>query len=100
MRNPAPRVSGQSDEGASAGSGPSAARALARRAKGDLAMIGGTVSPGAEFLRSHRTWKGLGSDFDIQYEEEGESERDSTLVVEGRKGIARGYTVGEAIDRH
>ncbi|PLN84594.1 diphthamide biosynthesis protein [Aspergillus taichungensis] len=100
MRNPAPRVSGQPDEGAPTGSGPSAARALARRAKGDLAMIGGTVSPGAEFLRSQRTWKGLGSDFDIQYEEEGESERDSTLVVEGRKGIARGYTVGEAIDRH
>ncbi|PKY02495.1 putative diphthamide biosynthesis protein Dph2 [Aspergillus campestris IBT 28561] len=100
MRNPAPRVSGRPDEGAPAGSGPSAARALARRAKGDLAMIGGTVSPGAEFLRSQRTWKGLGSDFDIQYEEEGESERDSTLVVEGRKGIARGYTVGEANDRH
>ncbi|EAU35523.1 conserved hypothetical protein [Aspergillus terreus NIH2624] len=98
MRNAAPRVSA-GDAAASAANGPSAARALARRAKGDLAMIGGTVSPGAEFLRSQRTWKGLGSDFDIQYEDEGE-ERDSTLVVEGRKGVARGYTVGESIDRH
>ncbi|CAK39703.1 uncharacterized protein An07g09370 [Aspergillus niger] len=102
MRNPAPRVSASGEEGAASSAsagGPSAARALARRAKGDLAMIGGTISPGAEFLRSQRTWKGLGSDFDIQYEEE-EDAKDSTLVVEGRKGIARGYTVGETIERH
>ncbi|RAK92196.1 diphthamide biosynthesis protein Dph2 [Aspergillus costaricaensis CBS 115574] len=101
MRNPAPRVSASGEEGAASSAsagGPSAARALARRAKGDLAMIGGTISPGAEFLRSQRTWKGLGSDFDIQYEEE--DAKDSTLVVEGRKGIARGYTVGETIERH
>ncbi|KAL7649563.1 Diphthamide biosynthesis protein 2 [Aspergillus niger] len=102
MRNLAPRVSASGEEGAASSAsagGPSAARALARRAKGDLAMIGGTISPGAEFLRSQRTWKGLGSDFDIQYEEE-EDAKDSTLVVEGRKGIARGYTVGETIERH
>ncbi|OJJ72954.1 hypothetical protein ASPBRDRAFT_176657 [Aspergillus brasiliensis CBS 101740] len=104
MRNPAPRVSASGEEGAAPSAstgGPSAARALARRAKGDLAMIGGTISPGAEFLRSQRTWKGLGSDFDIQYEEEDDDDvKDSTLVVEGRKGIARGYTVGETIERH
>ncbi|KAJ5156412.1 hypothetical protein N7492_009215 [Penicillium capsulatum] len=88
MRDPAPRASAAIN-----GSGPSAARALARRAKGDLAMIGGAVSPGAEFLRSQRTWKGLGSDFDIRYDED---PSDSTLVKEGRKGIARGYTVGES----
>ncbi|KAL2808045.1 hypothetical protein BJX63DRAFT_424922 [Aspergillus granulosus] len=87
----------------SAADGPSAARALARRAKGDLAMIGGSYSPGAEFLRSQRTWTGLGSDFNsaansVQYD--GEGADDSTLVVEGRKGIARGYTVGDSIDRH
>ena len=98
MRNPAPRVSAQSDDAVSAASGPAAARALARRAKGELAMIGGTVSPGAEYLRSQRTWKGLGSDFDIQYDDEDPS--DSTLVVEGRKGIARGYTVGDSIEKH
>lgn len=95
MRDPAPRAS-QLD--GSSTSGPSAARALARRAKGDLAMIGGAVSPGAEYLRSQRTWKGLGSDFDIRYDEEDED--DSTLVKEGRKGIARGYTVGDATNKH
>ncbi|KAJ5579672.1 uncharacterized protein N7459_005657 [Penicillium hispanicum] len=93
MRDPAPRASAQID----GSSGPSAARALARRAKGDLAMIGSAVSPGAEFLRSQRTWKGLGSDFDIRYDEE---DADSTLVKEGRKGIARGYTVGESSEKH
>ena len=94
MRDPGPRASAIDGS-----SGPSAARALARRAKGDLAMIGGAVSPGAEFLRSQRTWKGLGSDFDIRYDEE-EDPSDSTLVKEGRKGIARGYTVGESGERH
>ncbi|KAA8647448.1 hypothetical protein EYZ11_004070 [Aspergillus tanneri] len=97
MRESAPRVS--ADDAASAAGGPSAARALARRAKGDVAVIGGTLSPGAEYLRSHRTWKGLGSDFNIQYEDDEES-NDSTLVVEGRKGIARGYTVGGSIEKH
>ncbi|CEJ55714.1 Putative Diphthamide biosynthesis protein 2 [Penicillium brasilianum] len=98
MRDPAPRASSQIDGTTAAG--PSAARALARRAKGDLAMIGGAVSPGAEFLQSQRTWKGLGSDFDIRYDEEDEDPSDSTLVKEGRKGIARGYTVGESGEKH
>ncbi|KAL3466501.1 putative diphthamide biosynthesis protein Dph2 [Aspergillus heterothallicus] len=112
MRESAPRASAQGVSGSrggaaggaiSAADGPSAARALARRAKGDLAMIGGSYSPGAEFLRSQRTWTGLGSDFNsaannVQYDSEGAD--DSTLVVEGRKGIARGYTVGDSINRH
>lgn len=72
--------------------------ALAKRAKGDLAMIGNTISPGAEFLRSQRTWKGLGSDFEIKYEED--DELGGSAVVEGRRGIARGYVVGDASDRH
>ncbi|KAL2863785.1 uncharacterized protein BJX67DRAFT_374271 [Aspergillus lucknowensis] len=104
-RPPAQGISGSRDAAAaiSAADGPSAARALARRAKGDLAMIGGSYSPGADFLRSQRTWTGLGSDFNsvvssVQYE--GEGADDSTLVVEGRKGIARGYTVGDSMDRH
>ena len=79
---------------------PSPARqALARRAKGDLATVGGAFSPGAEFLRSQRTWKGLGSDFDIQDDNE-DAQRDSTLIVEGRKGIAKGYTIGENSEKH
>jgi diphthamide biosynthesis protein 2 len=72
--------------------------ALAKRAKGDLAMIGSTVSPGAEFLRSQRTWQGLGSDFEIKYEEDDEA--GGSAVVEGRRGIARGYAVGGSSDRH
>ena len=65
---------------------------LIRRAKGDLAVVGGELSPGAEHLRSKRTWKGLGSDFEIAYEELG------AAVEEGRSGIARGYTHGTAAE--
>ncbi|KAL3469776.1 hypothetical protein BJX99DRAFT_251724 [Aspergillus californicus] len=109
MRDSAPRAAAQGGSGSranaaiSAADGPSAARALARRAKGDLVMIGGSYSPAAEFLQSQRTWTGLGSDFNsaasnVQYD--GDEADDSTLVVEGRKGVARGYTVGDSIDRH
>ena len=65
---------------------------LIRRAKGDLAVVGGELSPGAEHLRSKRTWNGLGSDFEIAYEESG------AAVEEGRRGIARGYTHGTAAE--
>ncbi|KLJ11495.1 hypothetical protein EMPG_13327 [Blastomyces silverae] len=82
-------------------SGPSAqaggSKALAKRQNADLATINGVLSPGAEFLRSHRTWQGLGSDFDIRYEEDGEQ---GAAVVEGRSGIARGYTAGDSENRH
>lgn len=61
--------------------------ALTRRARGDLATVNGAVSPGAEYLRSQRTWTGLGSDF-----HEGDASLD---IEEGRSGVARGYTVGE-----
>lgn len=74
-----------------------ASQAITKRANGDVATIGGVVSPGAEFLRSQRTWKGLGSDFEVQYEEDGVQ---GTTVVEGRSGIARGYTVGGVSERH
>ena len=67
--------------------------ALVKRAAGDVARIGGEASPGAEFLRSKRTWQGLGSDFEIGYQEDG------ATVEEGRKGIARGYTVGDEHER-
>ncbi|EHA55284.1 diphthamide biosynthesis protein 2 [Pyricularia oryzae 70-15] len=64
---------------------------LAVRQKAEVATINGVVSPGAEFLRSQRTWTGLGSDFD--------TEERSTVVEEGRSGVARGYTVGSDADR-
>ncbi|RDA91895.1 hypothetical protein CP533_0374 [Ophiocordyceps camponoti-saundersi (nom. inval.)] len=69
-------------------SGPSSAgdsTAVAVRCAGQIASIGGVASPGAEFLRTGRTWQGLGSDFDSEA---------STALVEGRGGIARGYRVG------
>ena len=68
--------------------------ALARRPKGDIVAVNGVHSPAAEFLRSKRTWQGLGSDFEIAYEEDGEE--DSTAIQEGRSGIARGYTVADS----
>lgn len=67
----------------------SANATLVKRAKGDLAVIGGEVSPGAEFLRSKRTWNGLGSDFEIALEDSDQS--GGAAVEEGRSGIARGY---------
>ena len=62
---------------------------LASRAKGDLVVIGNDVSPAAEFLQKKRTWKGLGSDFVIAYDESGNEP--GTAIEEGRSGIAKGY---------
>jgi len=51
----------------------------------DLATVNGVVSPGADYLRTQRTWTGLGSDFnDVEAPQD---------IEEGRSGIARGYTV-------
>lgn len=74
-----------------------ASSALMKRANGDLAMINGTASPGAEYLRSQRTWVGLGSEFEIGYEKDGEEK--GAVVEEGRGGVARGYKVGDG-ERH
>ncbi|KAK1245830.1 hypothetical protein MKX07_004899 [Trichoderma sp. CBMAI-0711] len=71
--------------------GPRTSDALVKRTAGELATINGVASPGAEYLRSQRTWQGLGSDFD---------EEASTAIEEGRSGIARGYHVGEEMARH
>jgi diphthamide biosynthesis protein 2 len=68
--------------------------ALARRLKGDIVAVNGVASPGAEYLRTNRTWQGLGSDFEVAYEEEGEEH--SSAVGEGRTGIARDYTVSNS----
>lgn len=66
-----------------------ASKSLTKRAKGDIATINGAASPGAEFLRTQRTWTGLGSDF-VQEEREV-----AGVVEEGRSGVARGYVVGD-----
>ncbi|KAH0530163.1 hypothetical protein TsFJ059_004823 [Trichoderma semiorbis] len=70
---------------------PRSSDALIKRTVGELASINGVASPGAEYLRSQRTWQGLGSDF---------NDEASTVVEEGRSGIARGYHVGEEADKH
>lgn len=64
-----------------------ASKVLTKRAKMDLATVNGAMSPGAEYLRTQRTWTGLGSDFHEVEASEG--------IEEGRSGVARGYTVGE-----
>lgn len=78
------RLKVESDRGHSGGH-----QQLVRRPKADLATIGHHVSPGAEFLRSNRTWTGLGSDFEIEYDLA--EDNNGALVEEGRFGSARGY---------
>lgn len=86
--------SASTDENASrTGAAPSGA--LIQRKIGELATVNGVVSPGAEFLRSQRTWQGLGSDYNTT----DEVDEESTAVDEGRSGVARGYTVGEDSSR-
>lgn len=81
-------IRGEHSEESKSSNDPSV-KTLARRAKGDIVAVGGEASPGAEFLQSKRTWKGLGSDFEIAYEETG------GVTKPGLSGIARGYTQGE-----
>lgn len=64
--------------------------ALTRRTNHDIVAVNGVASPAAQFLNSRRTWKGLGSDIEVSYEEEAEG----GTIQEGRTGIARGYVVG------
>jgi diphthamide biosynthesis protein 2 len=86
MRMAQPRANGKPKvEGTATGADAPSSSVLALRPKAELAMVNGVVSPGAEYLRSQRTWQGLGGD----YEEEA-----STAIEEGRSGVARGYTVG------
>ncbi|KAL2061165.1 hypothetical protein VTL71DRAFT_7438 [Oculimacula yallundae] len=71
-------------------------KSLTQRARGDLATINGTVSPGAEFLRTQRTWTGLGSDVVKSEDVNGNG---AANVEEGRSGVARGYVVGDDGER-
>lgn len=71
---------------------PPRSSALTLRSKAqELASVNGVVSPGAEYLRTQRTWVGLGTDFD---------EEASMTIEEGRGGVARGYTVGGEGEKH
>ncbi|KAG0130739.1 putative diphthamide synthesis protein-domain-containing protein [Tuber indicum] len=56
--------------------------------------VGGVVSPAAQFLKDKRSWRGLGSDILIKYEEDENGNDGFGAAVEaGRSGVARGYTV-------
>ena len=46
-------------------------QSVIKRGTGELAQIGGITSPGAEYLKSTKTWKGLGSDYEIRYDDAG-----------------------------
>ncbi|QDS72089.1 hypothetical protein FKW77_003325 [Venturia effusa] len=74
-------------------------KTLTKRANGDMAHVGGVVSPGAEYLQTARTWQGLGSDFSVDYGGSGEAGLGGTVVEQGRSGVARGYAVGDISDR-
>lgn len=78
--------------------GSTSSTALTRRAGGALATINGVVSPAAEFFKNKRTWQGLGSDYEIAYEQEdGVDDGGGAKMEQGRKGIARGYVVGDDV---
>lgn len=68
--------------------------ALVQRAKQELATINGQISPAAEYLRTKRTWQGLGSDHAIAYERDDEGNITGAAMEEGRGGIAKGYAIG------
>ena len=70
--------------------------ALTKRMNGDLVAVNGVASPAAEFLAQKRTWKGLGSDFEIRYDDEDRDEEGGVLE-QGRSGVARGYVIGESV---
>lgn len=87
--NAAKEAAREEDAGGHEASGkPSGSLTL--RPKAELATINGVFSPGAEYLRSQRTWQGLGTDFD---------DEKVTTIEEGRSGVARGYTVGEDVEK-
>lgn len=69
-------------------------KALTKRINGDVIAVNGVSSPAAAFLHDKRTWKGLGSDFEVRYDED---EQEGALIEEGRTGVARGYQVGDSL---
>ncbi|OAP54945.1 diphthamide biosynthesis protein 2 [Fonsecaea erecta] len=71
--------------------------ALTKRSNGTMITVGGVASPAAEYLAQKRSWRGLGSDFEVKYEED--EVEPGSVIEEGRTGVARGYTVGEDLER-
>ncbi|KAF2765886.1 diphthamide biosynthesis protein [Teratosphaeria nubilosa] len=67
---------------------------IQRSTNSSLATINGTVSPAAEYLKTKRTWRGLGSDYEVAYERDENGRIRGAAMEEGRGGVARGYAVG------
>ena len=67
-------------------------QSLIKKTDGSVARIGGEISPGATFLRNNRTWQGLGSDFELSYDNDCDDNKPSVNIQEGSSGIARGYS--------
>ena len=72
--------------------GNGSSTALTRRPKADLISVNGVASPAADYLRTKRTWRGLGGDLEAKEE----AVQESSAIEEGRSGVARGYVVGES----
>ncbi len=69
--------------------------ALIQKSRGGIVSIGGQLSPGADFLLSKRSWRGLGSDLEIAYDNDGRTmETNGAPLEQGISGIARGYKTG------
>jgi len=94
-------ANGRSSTVASNQAGPeTVVQTLTKRVNGDLATIGGAVSPAAEFFKNQRSWQGLGSDYAIEYDRDGRMVKQEAAKMEvGRSGIARGYDIGDDHER-
>ncbi|KAI9841337.1 MAG: Diphthamide biosynthesis protein 2 [Sclerophora amabilis] len=75
---------------------PKGADSLMKKTPNGLLAINGEASPGAEFFHSKRSWKGLGSDFEIAYDD---SSKGAASIEQGRSGIASGYVAGGRSDK-
>jgi len=67
-----------------------------------LAKINGIVSPAAEYFKNNRSWQGLGSDYNVAYDDddegrENDGKRNGAKMEQGRRGVARGYVVGDDV---
>ena len=65
--------------------------ALTKRGTSTIATVNGVISPAAQFLHGQRTWKGLGSDLEVNYEETDSANSIGASLQIGRQGTARGY---------
>ena len=72
----------------------SASTAVSQKPKGDLTTIAGQLSPAASFFRNQRSWRGLGSEFDVESNDSVNfAESNGAKMELGRHGVARGYRI-------